>query len=152
MVASDSWKAAIRFKNKDIFVKKKGGCWSKLNRLPYFNPVTHLPIVIMQNWLGCFLHHHFFYWWGFVIDSHEWKMNIKKKLPIDADYLERFQPNRHNWYMKKEVATQSMERMRWTRLTQVTLMSILALVLLCTVCFCQKMTFNVFESSCRMFC
>ncbi|KNZ44768.1 hypothetical protein VP01_884g1 [Puccinia sorghi] len=55
--------------SQDQILKKTGVRWSKLNRLAYWDPIHHVVLGIIQNWLDCILQDHFFYCWRFWAKS-----------------------------------------------------------------------------------
>lgn len=60
-----AWAQAKTLKKQKDLVTSFGIRDSALNLLKYRNPVDHVPIGIMHNWLEGVLQHHFRYRWGF---------------------------------------------------------------------------------------
>ncbi|KAH8804155.1 hypothetical protein DL96DRAFT_1474600, partial [Flagelloscypha sp. PMI_526] len=62
--ASRAWKAEKSLKKKDELEKLNGVRWTPLHDLPNWDPVRHIKIGWMHNWLEGVLQHHLRVYWG----------------------------------------------------------------------------------------
>ncbi|KAI7950888.1 hypothetical protein MJO29_009562 [Puccinia striiformis f. sp. tritici] len=60
-----NWKEADTLGIKNTLRKKSGVRWSELNLLPYRDPVNHVALGVMHNWIEGVLQHHWRIQWGF---------------------------------------------------------------------------------------
>ncbi|POW15320.1 hypothetical protein PSTT_02183 [Puccinia striiformis] len=60
-----NWKEADTLGTKNTLRKKSGVRWSELNLLPYRDPVNHVALGVMHNWIEGVLQHHWRIRWGF---------------------------------------------------------------------------------------
>lgn len=56
---ANQWKAAKTISKRKEITKATGIRWSALHRLPYRDPVRHVVLGVMHNWLEGVLQHHF---------------------------------------------------------------------------------------------
>jgi hypothetical protein len=64
--SSDLWlKSSTQKLRRESIVRENGTRYSELNRLQYRNPVEHVALGMMHNWMEGVLMHHFCERWGF---------------------------------------------------------------------------------------
>ncbi|KNZ60832.1 hypothetical protein VP01_1494g2 [Puccinia sorghi] len=62
---SENWLSSKTLTARDAIVRQNGARYSELNRLPYRDPVQHVALGMMHNWMEGVLMHHFRERWGF---------------------------------------------------------------------------------------
>ncbi|KDR74787.1 hypothetical protein GALMADRAFT_70536, partial [Galerina marginata CBS 339.88] len=62
--ANSKWKALMTVTARDKLARKTGVRWTPLHDLPYWNPVKHLLLGFMHNFLEGILQHHLRILWG----------------------------------------------------------------------------------------
>ncbi|KAJ3527053.1 hypothetical protein NMY22_g9924 [Coprinellus aureogranulatus] len=65
--AGEAWRTATTKVERKALVKKNGVRYSSLHQLPYLDPVLHVVLGVMHNWLEGVLQHHVRMKWGLGI-------------------------------------------------------------------------------------
>lgn len=107
---SEKWKQAKTIKGQDELLQKAGVCYSELNQLPYCDPVAHVTLGFMHNWLEGVLAHHFREPWGFQSLSFKenWCQGYQSNTPRKWMQLE-FDEDKNNSESNEDEETSDFE-------------------------------------------
>lgn len=96
------WKEKITLSDKKTRERKNGVRWTSLHDLPYWDPVKHVVLGYMHNWLEGILQDHLRILWGIGRDEAHQKtaQNVEAELREDSE--------RENW-LKSDVSDSASE-------------------------------------------
>ncbi|MBW0532325.1 hypothetical protein O181_072040 [Austropuccinia psidii MF-1] len=88
LASSWKWKEVENESQQQAFSKETGIPWSKLNTLPYWDPVVCVPLGVMHNWYEGVLQHHFRFCWGFNLAFVKNTMNKANISDSESDFMD----------------------------------------------------------------
>ena len=83
---ADAWLKTETKASRAAMEKETGVRWSSLYRLPYWDPVRHVVLGYMHNWLEGVLQHHLRTLWG--LGRAEREQNIVKEIQTDEQWTD----------------------------------------------------------------